>query len=191
MLSSVTADHPNEPGFDAWSSFLSRPDTLSDLNESEAGWLGWCVDRAWFEGRHFSLLSRRFEASSSPPLHPDQATACCASSSDIHRATPESCFVAYPPFALSRCVDPLPYLGTDAGVPSHARCASAVDCGAESVCVRPRSDQSLLRITIHLPSWASPDGRPTDRTVVWSGPRYEILEEGTFCHYLLTAYPVD
>ena len=107
----------------------------------------------------------------------------------MHRATPESCFVAYPPFALARCVDPLPYLGADAGVPSHARCASAVDCGADRLRVRPRGDQALLRITVHLPPWASPGGQPADRTVVWNGPRYEILEEGAFSHRL-PAFPL-
>lgn len=171
LLSSANADHPDEASFDAWIALLSRPDTR---NNDEAGWLGWCVDRSWFEGAYFFR-----PLTPSHLCYPDQPTACCTSGGDSHRAAAESCFVAYPPFALARCVDPLPYLGADAlGVPSYARCASAVDCGADHTCVRPRGDQALLRLTVHLPAWASPDGQPADRTVVWNGPRYEILEEG-------------
>lgn len=111
--------------------------------------------------------------------HPEQPTACCTYNSDSRSAVAESCFVACPPFALARCVDPLPYLGADVGAGAgSARCASVVDCGVDHTCVRPRADQALLRLTVHLPAWASLDGQPADRTVVWNGPRYEILEEG-------------
>ncbi|KAH9914419.1 uncharacterized protein B0H18DRAFT_1045731 [Fomitopsis serialis] len=137
LLSGVPADS------DAWTTLLSRPDAGDD---SEEGWLGWCVDRRWFV---------------------DQSDACCTPAMTARNAT--ACFVAYPP--------PVPYLGDDVEAPAYARCGSAVDCAADHVCVRPRDDQALLRLTVHLPAWAAQNAHATDTVVVWNGPRVEILEE--------------
>ncbi|KAH9830175.1 uncharacterized protein C8Q71DRAFT_843079 [Rhodofomes roseus] len=150
LLSSVTDNH------DAWTALLSQPDVRKATEESEDGWLGWCVDRRWFV---------------------DQPAACCSPETASRNAT--ACFVAYPPLALERCVDPVPYLGDSVEAPIHMRCASAVECSADHVCVRPRDDQALLRLTVHLPAWVTPNAHTSDTTVVWNGPRAEILEEGT------------
>ncbi|KZT64798.1 hypothetical protein DAEQUDRAFT_769369 [Daedalea quercina L-15889] len=138
---------------DAWTVLLSRAD--AGKNAGGEGALGWCVDRRWFV---------------------DQPAVCCMPGANAS-LTQTSCFVAYPPLALDRCVDPVPYLGDSVEAPAYARCTSTVECGAEQVCMGPRDDQMLLRLTVHLPTWAAPARQLTDRIVVWNGPRREILEE--------------
>ncbi|KAI0712062.1 hypothetical protein C8Q76DRAFT_768815 [Earliella scabrosa] len=80
--------------------------------------------------------------------------------------------------AFERCLDPLPFLDPRANA-SVRRCASAVDCGYGELCVRPRGDQALVTLTMHLPPWLRTGGADEDveRTVVWQGGGSEILQE--------------
>ncbi|TFY64832.1 hypothetical protein EVJ58_g2350 [Rhodofomes roseus] len=149
LLSSVTDDH------DAWTALLSQPDVRKATEESEDGWLGWCVDRRWFINPPPAVLQRR---------HPGTRQRASSRTRRSHSS------------AVST---PVPYLGDSVEAPTHMRCASAVDCSTDHVCVRPRDDQALLRLTVHLPAWVTPNAHTSDTTVVWNGPRVEILEEGT------------
>ena len=113
---------------------------------------------------------------------------CCTARSAS--APSQACFV---PFADSdsgsgsgfeRCLDPLPFLDPRANA-SVRRCASAVDCGYGELCVRPRGDQALVTLTMHLPPWLRTGEADADveRTVVWQGTGAEILQEGGWdCH---------
>lgn len=93
---------------------------------------------------------------------------------------PLACFVTHEPLWDERCLDPLPYLSDPAPSAHVKRCTSTTNCGEGHICTRLRDDQELVRLTVHTPVWAS-DG-PADSVVVWSGPRAEILVEGTPQH---------
>ena len=58
------------------------------------------------------------------------------------------------------------------------RCESAVDCGKAEFCVRPRGDQGLVVLKMHIPLWLrAGGGGDAEHTVVWQGARWEILQE--------------
>ena len=106
---------------------------------------------------------------------------CCTARSAS--APSQACFAPFVDSdsgsAFERCLDPLPFLDPRANA-SARRCASAVDCGYGELCVRPRGDQALLTLTMHLPPWLRTGGADADveRTVVWQGAGGEILQEG-------------
>ncbi|KAI0946862.1 hypothetical protein AcW1_010198 [Taiwanofungus camphoratus] len=143
---------------DVWTSYLSSAPESSLQDHA----LGWCVDRAWFI---------------------DQPTSCCASLGSS--PAPLFCFTSPPaalsePFDLERCIDPLPLLSASSPVAgaSVQRCHAPVDCGSARLCTRPRADQELLRLALHLPAWLRDEGEQAEEKVVlWGGPREEVLEE--------------
>ncbi|KAI0700664.1 hypothetical protein C8T65DRAFT_709626 [Cerioporus squamosus] len=135
-----------------WEALLTHRPSPSD----HAPTLGWCAEEPWFAA---------------------QDTSCCSSS---HPAIPtQACFAPSSDPSFERCVDPLLFLNSDsdASAPRH-RCTTAVDCGHAQLCVRPRSDQTLLALTLHIPPWLRRDGEDSaERTVVWQGDSTEILRE--------------
>ncbi|EMD32425.1 hypothetical protein CERSUDRAFT_99509 [Gelatoporia subvermispora B] len=140
---------------DTWVDFLSASGTAPS---APARLLGWCVDRAWFEAQPHS---------------------CCASapiSATDRSAASLACFQtrALPP--TDRCVDPLPVLddtpsAADPASAPRTRCTNAVDCGGGALCVAPRGDQELFRITFRSRT------DPTDQVLIWNGPLAEVLED--------------
>lgn len=104
------------------------------------------------------------------------------------------CFVEAGPLSASethRCAPALSILRPEAE--SVKRCALSADCGDHHLCVKPRSDERLLRIGVWIPGLQSSFERqdvPTDTSIViWSGPREEILEEGG-CRFITKMYTV-
>ncbi|KAL6303711.1 hypothetical protein BKA93DRAFT_734418 [Sparassis latifolia] len=140
---------------DIWSSYLSGSYKL--LHEGSETNPGWCVERAWFA---------------------DQADSCCRSfPNDGSHGQPVSCFVSYEPAALERCVDPVPFLDESTSSSNAKRCLSSIDCGGNFLCVWPRSDQELLRLTLQSPPSLRQPEPQREHVVVWSGSRLDILEE--------------
>ena len=131
------------------------------------------------------------------PTAPAEHDASCCTARTAS-APSQACFA---PFADSdsgsgsgsgfeRCLDPLPFLDPRANA-SVRRCASAVDCGYGELCVRPRGDQALLTLTMHLPPWLRTGGPEADveRTVVWQGTGAEILQEGGLDRHVSSVRP--
>ncbi|KAI0772391.1 hypothetical protein BD413DRAFT_612553 [Trametes elegans] len=129
--------------------------------------LGWCADEPWFAA---------------------QDSACCigasidsgSDSSDASGPT-RVCFAALNEPAFARCVDPLRFLHPAESAGAR-RCAARGECARGELCVRPRGDQDVLALTMHLPAWlqaaeAADAGGDGEVTVVWQGDRREILEE--------------
>lgn len=63
------------------------------------------------------------------------------------------------------------------------RCETASDCSEIDLCVLPKLQGSVLRIEFLVPDALVPGAAHDDldahlRTIVWSGPREEILEDG-------------
>ncbi|KAI0770208.1 hypothetical protein C8Q74DRAFT_1274160 [Fomes fomentarius] len=116
--------------------------------------LGWCTDEPWFAARGSSCCTSRVSAGSS-----------------------QACFSPFEDPSLERCLDPLPFLSSSSS--SHRRCTSAVDCAHGELCIRPRGDQELVALTMHMPPWLRSGDADADvaRTVVWQGDRAEILHE--------------
>lgn len=88
-----------------------------------------------------------------------------------------SCFAAFGEARAERCVDPLRFL-QPAETQSVLRCTSATECGHDQLCIRPRGDQELVTLTMHLPPWMRANDADAERTVVWQGDRSEVAEEG-------------
>ncbi|RDX42017.1 hypothetical protein OH76DRAFT_1489006 [Lentinus brumalis] len=136
-----------------WEALLTDRSSLGEHDPP----LGWCAEEAWFAAHNAS---------------------CCTPS---HPAIPtQACFAPSSEPAFERCVDPLPFLDS-ASTPTH-RCMTAIDCGHAQLCVRPRSDQELLALTLHVPSWLRGNGDGTgedgaERTLVWQGDSTEILRD--------------
>ena len=112
-----------------------------------------------------------------------QNTTCCTSQPSSSEMTlGRSCFAAPAPVSLERCVDPMLFLDAS----DKRRCTSTVDCGHGQLCVRPRGDQEVAVLTMHLPPWLRRGSRQGDgegdeeieRKLVWQGDRSEILHEG-------------
>ncbi|KAH9896548.1 hypothetical protein C8Q73DRAFT_686015 [Cubamyces lactineus] len=114
--------------------------------------LGWCADEAWYL---------------------EQDTSCCS----MLRPSPgSSCFKAPGASILERCIDPLRFLQPVNGENAR-RCEAATECGHAQVCIRPRGDQELVSLIIHMPPWLRANDADTERTIVWQGDKSEILEE--------------
>ena len=122
---------------------------------------------------HFSFLPLHLRLNLLLPAH---NSSCCTTP---HSVPTQACFVPISDPAFERCVDPLPFLDTDTSTPKR-RCTSAVDCGHAHLCVRPRSDQDLLALTLHILPWLRNDDGDVERTVVWQGDSSEILRDGQF-----------
>jgi S2P endopeptidase len=54
------------------------------------------------------------------------------------------------------------------------RCDSSTSCLESQSCIKPRGDQDILRITVNHEDAGTED----ERIVLWSGPRYEVWEQG-------------
>ncbi|KAL1939309.1 hypothetical protein VTO73DRAFT_10112 [Trametes versicolor] len=115
--------------------------------------LGWCAEEAWFTSQDASCCTARRSAVSSL-----------------------SCFAAFGEARAERCVDPLRFL-QPAETQSVLRCTSATECGHDQLCIRPRGDQELVTLTMHLPPWMRANEADAERTVVWQGDRSEVAEE--------------
>ncbi|KAI8973161.1 hypothetical protein BD414DRAFT_468867 [Trametes punicea] len=115
--------------------------------------LGWCADQSWFSA---------------------QDGACCASRRGLVASS--SCFTAIGELTLERCIDPLRVLQPKEGE-TMRRCGSASDCGHGGLCIKPRGDQELVSLTLHLPPWLRSYERDSERTLIWQGTRAEILSE--------------
>ncbi|KAH9855522.1 hypothetical protein C2E23DRAFT_813672 [Lenzites betulinus] len=115
--------------------------------------LGWCADEPWFAA---------------------QDTTCCA----IRRSavTSLSCFASLGELQSEHCVDPLHFL-QPTQAESVLRCSSAAECGHNQLCIRPRGDQELMSLTMHIPPWLRTNEQDSERTVVWQGERAEVAEE--------------
>lgn len=46
------------------------------------------------------------------------------------------------------------------------------------ICIRPRKEVELLRIGITLPPWEVESTGRKATTVIWSGPREEVWDQG-------------
>ncbi|OSD07677.1 hypothetical protein PYCCODRAFT_1401627 [Trametes coccinea BRFM310] len=126
---------------------------MSASTDKSAPSLGWCTDEAWFLAQDGS---------------------CCTSRGSA--VTSQSCFATLGQATNERCVDPLRFLqpGESADV---RRCGSAAECGHSQLCVRPRGDQELVSLTMHLPAWLRTNDTDSERVVVWQGDRSEVPEE--------------
>ncbi|KAI0368501.1 hypothetical protein BV20DRAFT_1022387 [Pilatotrama ljubarskyi] len=125
---------------------------MSASQDSSMSSLGWCAEEAWFSA---------------------QDSSCCTARSTAVASS--SCFVAIGEVYTERCVDPLRFL-QPARTDNVRRCTSATECGHSQLCLRPRSDQELVSLTMHMPPWWEQKG-DSERTVVWQGDRSEILDE--------------
>jgi hypothetical protein len=117
----------------------------------------------------------------------DKPTACC---DDHHHTKPTQsrtpllyCFSSLPApthdQSYDKCLDPIPlltnpYPGMEGhNSPTRARCSSSNPCGGGEECVRLREDERILRITFR------DDRGGREEVVLWSGPRVEVLEQGS------------
>ncbi|KAG9018630.1 hypothetical protein FRB90_011116 [Tulasnella sp. 427] len=180
------------------SSTVAAPDTWDRyLNTESSPTQGWCVSRNWYKV---------------------QPSSCCKTpvgNTTTSQGTNGLCFV--PPIALEspseaskaeahlaggRCVDPIALFQAQSEaaktgeiVLSSTRCDTVCMSTSKNpdeedeICIRPRKDLELLRITLLPPPWdpeAAPDGREKSggtsadaRTVIWNGPKEEIWEQLT------------
>ncbi|KAI0084668.1 hypothetical protein BDY19DRAFT_970529 [Irpex rosettiformis] len=163
---------------DIWTSYLSST-TNPDTNAMNDRGLGWCVDGRWF-------LDHRSDGCCTPHESSSSAQGACFSadsSLEIER----------------RCIPPLSVLQPssshekpDDGSSSELkRCREAAHCASHSLCARLDQKEDLLRIKLVLPpshSSREKGDNPSDereiKTVVWSGPREELLEEVEVSTYL-------
>lgn len=60
------------------------------------------------------------------------------------------------------CIDPVAILSQP-----QNRCDSSTLCSKSQSCIEPWGDRDILRITVQ-----------DERVVLWSGPRYEVWEQG-------------
>ncbi|KAI0338311.1 hypothetical protein BDW22DRAFT_1382221, partial [Trametopsis cervina] len=146
---------------DGWSSLL--------LNSKPDRELGWCVGGQWFLA------------------HPGDC--CIGPNSTTSQA---ACFGADDPTSDSlrarRCVPSLSILQPDDVSPK--RCEESAHCAPHSLCVKLEENAQLLRIKFHMPpkkktAMAVPeDDAEAMKTVIWSGPPSELLDEGWQCYEL-------
>ncbi|KDQ08019.1 hypothetical protein BOTBODRAFT_48412 [Botryobasidium botryosum FD-172 SS1] len=120
---------------------------------------GWCVSQLWFE---------------------DQPVDCCLGNSSTSST---SCFLPSLPHDGGHCLDPVPLFTSPAESSALSeRCddfckpPSSTTDPPSKICVRPRSDTQLLRITVLPPLWAPLPQRIT-KTIVWSGPKKEVWDQ--------------
>ena len=126
-----------------------------------------------------------------------QPTSCCTADKIGQSLHPPaallSCFVPLeaPAFGQAgRCLDPVPLLAPDLYGGSldstqYPRCSSSSECSGAATdsegdafeCVRPDSSAELLRIIVEDAD-GDTGGRGRHRTLLWSGPREEVWEQG-------------
>lgn len=181
------------------SSAVATPDTWDKYLTSSAkdSVQGWCVSRNWY----------KVQTSSCCKLPVGNATAsdgqnglCFIPPSAF--AAPSEISKADAHLASGRCVDPIALFQTSAeatktgeAILSTSRCDTVCMSTSrnpneeDEICIRPRKDLELLRITILPPPWYSES--PTEekeklgnmnsnsRTVVWNGPKEEVWQQLT------------
>jgi len=117
---------------DMWISYLSNlTQASSELK------LGWCANSEWYQARDHS---------------------CC--NADVK--TPGiSCFVPLNPanFIPDRCLSPISVIHPQDSY-SSKRCNLPMDCGDESICIIPRADEQLTRISVWVPNYLLPSSPP-------------------------------
>ncbi|KAI1787204.1 hypothetical protein LXA43DRAFT_975386 [Ganoderma leucocontextum] len=126
---------------------------LSNKRNASIPALGWCIEEPWFAAHN--------------------TTCCAAQRSEVSF---QSCFVPDSDSAFERCVDPVLFLDAS-NTTATRRCASSVDCGHGQLCIRPRGDQELVSLTVHIPPWLRKDEEDLERKLVWQGDSSEILQE--------------
>ncbi|KAI0828575.1 hypothetical protein BC628DRAFT_1409160 [Trametes gibbosa] len=115
--------------------------------------LGWCADEAWFAA---------------------QDRTCCATRRSA--VTSLACFASLGDAQSEHCVNPLQFL-QPIQAESVLRCSLAAECGHHQLCIRPRGDQELMSLTMHIPSWLRTHAQDSEQIVVWQGERAEVAEE--------------
>ncbi|KAI0788926.1 hypothetical protein BC629DRAFT_469876 [Irpex lacteus] len=181
---------------DIWTKYLSFTPSHSNSHKKEIdSGLGWCVDAQWFLGH-----------TSSECCHPS------SHSHEHSSSSVEACFstgLDSPDEKYERCLPPLSVLQPGLPPPSHSsqpkatlesepapvdldnkdgrepqRCRESAHCASHNLCVKLSQEEELLRIKFVVLPHGS--GRDEDevKTVVWSGPREELLEEVTVGTYL-------
>ena len=112
-----------------------------------------------------------------------------------------SCFISLPTSGLpstQHCLPPLTILNANSekALPaSSRRCSAASDCSETSLCVLSKAKGSVLRIQFLVPDATLPGVGHNDldahlKTIVWSGPKEEILEDGELLPKVI-AFGVD
>lgn len=89
---------------------------------------------------------------------------CC-----VDAASSPSCFVSFESAMEEYCTDPVAVLSK-----IENRCDSSASCLESQSCIKPRGDRDILRITVNYEETGPED----ERVVLWSGPRYEVWEQG-------------
>ncbi|KAK7689510.1 hypothetical protein QCA50_007302 [Cerrena zonata] len=138
---------------DPWVTYLMQP-AIALPGEID---LGWCVARYWVTA---------------------QDDTCCTSRNESSNL---SCFTSLPSSttpSIQRCLAPLKILNAE----SSRRCQAVSDCSETDLCILPKSKGAVLRIEFLVPDDLVPGVAHGDldahlRTIVWSGPREEILED--------------
>ena len=122
-----------------------------------------------------------------PAAHSDE---CCLT----HELNANlSCFKSSPSPQLhssQRCLSRHSFLNGGSEVRTQ-RCYEAIDCESTHVCARLRADEEILRLKLWIPSHLLVDVPEHERKVVWSGPRYEVLEDGTCPQVCITRISAD
>jgi hypothetical protein len=113
-----------------------------------------------------------------------QPQTCCAPTSGPEPpSTSLSCFTSVDsPREDWRCVDPVPIL-TRPDDGTIGRCALQSQCPDTALCVQPRRDAKLLRLTVLMPGhWERQQFEPSrvglEEVILWSGLRREVYEQG-------------
>jgi S2P endopeptidase len=95
---------------------------------------------------------------------------CCTNLTNMNasdRSSSLSCFVSFENAAETYCTDAVAILSK-----IQNRCDSSALCLTSQSCIEPRGDRDLLRITVRH------QGTKDERVVLWSGPKYEVWEQG-------------
>ncbi|KAH8096848.1 peptidase family M50-domain-containing protein [Cristinia sonorae] len=137
---------------DIWATYLAEQQEPHRQAE-----LGWCAGLEWFEA---------------------QSSGCCKI---VQNSTTGglSCFRAAPSShspLIERCLSPH-YLVSGEHAEIKQRCNDDLDCGGAHVCVRPISDEEILRIRVWIPPYMRSASSKQEEVVIWSGPWDEVLED--------------
>lgn len=86
--------------------------------------------------------------------------------------------------SLQRCVPPLSILQPESA--AHKRCEEPAHCASGHLCAKLQNGEELLRITFHTPEYNDLSINETQlfQTIVWSGPREELLADGALFYAL-------
>ncbi|KIK39380.1 hypothetical protein CY34DRAFT_769564 [Suillus luteus UH-Slu-Lm8-n1] len=91
----------------------------------------------------------------------------------VDTASSSSCFVSFESKMEEYCTNPVAILSQ-----IRNRCDSSTSCLESQLCIKPRGDQDILRITVNHERAGTED----ERIVLWSGPRYEVWEQVQTTH---------